>query len=449
LFLTEDRWTREPETPAPTIGKRETIPFSIPKKLGQIPDNRQQDVAGEQQVAESGTARQQVGAGVLRERRTFENEQDVLLDPLVEMEVNSMFLRELKSCAAGVALLAACVPATRAQTAPPPAAYTVTATSSMFGPPQIVKTYRLGSKVLVDQFSEANAADPNAPHSRSLFDLATHKNLSWSWPDSSGGCGAGTFSGDWGDPFAGAADLFGAGSKPVGTETLRGFTTRILEGSTGDTEIRAWVDTKYGMVVKAQLSQAGSPLKTVMEVTAVSLTPPPASVFDLPAVCAAAAAAPTEEEKLAALTGSDPKDFVDATHGPGSQSACTVLYRVVKAGSMEPLASDFQVAVDLTLATEPTPSYTEGVSQSGRATFSGGGLHEIASPTHNGVFRIDHAPAQFDLETAFGNAGDTQAIIYLQCFAPQTVLLYVVKNPAKISDGGEWLWVKSGKYAAP
>jgi hypothetical protein len=105
--------------------------------------------------------------------------------------------------------------------------------------------------------------------------------------------------------------------------------------------------------------------------------------------------------------------------------------------------------VDLTSATEPTASHTVGISQSGRATFSGGGLHEIASPTHNGVFRIDHAPAQFDLETAFGNAGDTQAIIYLQCFAPQTVLLYVVKNPANISDGGEWLWVKSGKYAAP
>jgi hypothetical protein len=27
------------------------------------------------------------------------------------------------------------------------------------------------------------------------------------------------------------------------------------------------------------------------------------------------------------------------------------------------------------------------------------------------------------------------------------VLLYVVKNPAKIHDRGDWLWVKSGKYA--
>jgi hypothetical protein len=26
------------------------------------------------------------------------------------------------------------------------------------------------------------------------------------------------------------------------------------------------------------------------------------------------------------------------------------------------------------------------------------------------------------------------------------VLLYVVKNPTNISGGGDWLWVKSGKY---
>jgi len=38
-------------------------------------------------------------------------------------------------------------------------------------------------------------------------------------------------------------------------------------------------------------------------------------------------------------------------------------------------------------------------------------------------------------------------MIYRHCFAPQTVLLYVVKNPAKLSDGGDWLYVKSGKYA--
>ena len=40
------------------------------------------------------------------------------------------------------------------------------------------------------------------------------------------------------------------------------------------------------------------------------------------------------------------------------------------------------------------------------------------------------------------------ALIYRNCIAPQTVLLLVVKNPAKVTDGADWLWAKSGKFAA-
>jgi hypothetical protein len=88
-----------------------------------------------------------------------------------------------------------------------------------------------------------------------------------------------------------------------------------------------------------------------------------------------------------------------------------------------------------------------GVGADGHVRFSGGGLHEVTAQIRNGVLRIDNVPPQFDLETAFGNAGSSSSLIYRHCFAPETVLLYVVKNPAKISDGGDWLWVKSGKYA--
>jgi hypothetical protein len=148
------------------------------------------------------------------------------------------------------------------------------------------------------------------------------------------------------------------------------------------------------------------------------------------------------------LTGGNPQDFAKAIYGPGSKDSCAVLFRVVKAGSMEPILSGFQVALDLNLATEPRPSYTIGLSREGRATFSGGGLHEVTSQMRNGVLRIDNPPDHFDLETASGNGGSGSALIYKQCFAPQTVLLYVVKDPDKLSDGGEFLWVKSGKYAA-
>jgi hypothetical protein len=336
-----------------------------------------------------------------------------------------------------------------AQTAPAPTAYTVTATNSMMGEGQITKTYRLGSKALVDQF---NSTDPKAPHSRSLYDLAKQTNLSWSWPDSSGGCGTGTFSGDWGDPFTSAAALIAPGTKQVGIETIHGLPTKILEGSASGATVRAWVDTKYGLLVKAQLSQAGSPLKTVMEVTEISLTPPPASIFAVPASCAAAAAAPpppTEAERIAAETGDSAANFVNAIYGPGSKNACSVLLRVVRAGAMTPIVNRLQVAIDTTYNVDNPPHYVYGMGTDGSQTFSGGGIHEITSQIHNGMVRIDNPPSYFNLAVNLMKPGfgAGEGLIYRQCFAPTTVLLYVVKDPDNPSAGGDFLWVKSGKYA--
>jgi hypothetical protein len=41
--------------------------------------------------------------------------------------------------------------------------------------------------------------------------------------------------------------------------------------------------------------------------------------------------------------------------------------------------------------------------------------------------------------------GSSDALIYRQCFGPQTTLVLVVKNPNQLSDGADWLWRKSGK----
>ena len=123
-----------------------------------------------------------------------------------------MFLRVILVCGVNLALLASCGVAAPAQTAPEPAAYTVTVVNAMFGSPQTMKVYRLGSKALVDLIGTDKAADPKAQHTRSLYDLEKHRNLSWFWPDSSAGCGSGTFSGDWGDPFTGADEITGQGA---------------------------------------------------------------------------------------------------------------------------------------------------------------------------------------------------------------------------------------------
>jgi hypothetical protein len=360
-----------------------------------------------------------------------------------------MSLRFLANYAACAVLLASYEAFLLAQTTPAPTAYTVTTTSSMFGPPQIVKTYRLGSKVLVDQFS---ATDPKAAHSLSLYDLATHRNLSWSLPDNSMGCSSGTFSGDWGDPFTGAADLLGPGAKQVGTETIHGMATKVMVGSASGATVKAWVDTKYGMIVKAQLSQAGSPLKTVSEVTNINLAPPPASTFAIPKSCAAAAATPpppTAAELIAAETGDSANNYVNAIYGPGSKNSCSVVLRVVRSKSMTPIVNRLQVAIDTTYNVDNPPHYVSGMGVDGTQTFSGGGIHEITNQIHNGMVRLGIPPAYFmlDVNLMKPGTGASEALIYRQCFAPTTILLFVVKDADNPSAGGDFLWVKSGKYA--
>lgn len=350
----------------------------------------------------------------------------------------------------GLALFANWGGMLQAQTAPVPTAYTVTEINS-FGEPQLMTIYRQGSKVLIDLVSAAQAGDPKATHTRNLNDLDTHRSLSWSWPDSTGSCGSGTFSGDWGDPFAGVDSLIGKDVKQVGTEKVHGFSAKVLEAATPSGTVRVWVDTKTSLLLKAQLTAPGAATKTFIEVTEASLTPPPASVFSVPASCAGTAAAPppTESEQIAALTGGNAQDFVRAIYGPATKNSCTAVIRVVKAGTMEPITSGFQIAVDLDYEKEPTPHYSIGVSdQAGHTTWSGGGVKDVTSRMRNGVIRIENIPEQFTLFTAFPGYSSGDGLTYRQCFAPQTVLLFVVKNPAKLSDGGEWLWVRSGKFAA-
>lgn len=374
-------------------------------------------------------------------------------EPGPETEVSFMFLRRVVFCAAVVALLIGCISGLRCQTANLPTTYTIYETNAMFGPTMIVKVYRNGSKALVDSRSGPDWPGPKPMHTRALYDLKKQQSLTWDLNDSSVPCGSSNFSGSWGDPFEDSAgllaDLNKQNLRQVTTQTFNGIPAKILEADGPDGKTRVWVDTKYGLLLKVQLTPPSRAPRTILEVTNVSYFAP-APLFAVPANCAAAAAAPrvpTEAEKIAALTGGNAQDFVKAIYGPGSRNSCSMLFRVVKAGSMKPIANGYQVGVDLNVATEAAPGYKIGMGANGRATFSGGGLHEVTSQIRNGVLRIDNIPAQFELDAEFGTAGSSSANIYRQCFAPQTVLLFVVRNPANIGEDGEFLWVKSGQYA--
>ena len=349
--------------------------------------------------------------------------------------------------------LALSAPGLDAQPNKPPTSYTVVETNSMMGVPVTQAIYRDGAKVVVDV---AHAAPGGAVrHSRTFYDLNTHRSMTWSTDSASAPCGISTFPGDWGDPFAAAAEISRDHPKPAGTATVNGLAATIVEPTgPGHAKVRAWIENRYGMLVKMEVTGPDGKPRTILEVTRLAAGPPPPTMMAVPAACAKAAAAsppapPTEADLVAAETGDRAANFADATMPPGKRStaACNVALRVLKAGSMTPIGR-VQVAMDRHVDLQHPANYETSVDRAGHATFAGGSLRDLTSLMRNGVLLLNNVPENFEMAAVFGNAGETDALIYRQCPAPTSVLLLVVKNPEKISDGVRWLWAKSGKYAA-
>jgi hypothetical protein len=185
--------------------------------------------------------------------------------------------------------------------------------------------------------------------------------------------------------------------------------------------------------------------KTIIETKQFTLGKPAISM-GLPPACANVKPLQTDDERIAAETNDSATNYTMASHGPASDGGCTVVLRAVKAGTMEPIPIP-QVGLDLTYDLNHPPSYTTGIGTDGHLTFSGGGVKDVSAQIRNGVLTIPGAPPSFHLETGFGSSGSADAGIYRHCTLPRTVLLMVIKNPAKLFDGVDWLWVKSGKYA--
>lgn len=332
-----------------------------------------------------------------------------------------------------------------------PTSYSVTEINAMFGVPMNVEVYRDGNRAVVDSSSAASAAGSKAVHTRTLYDLQAGRSYTADLNNPSVPCGAATFSGDWGDPFALSAevlsDLAGKNPKTLGTETLAGVAAKVMQvqDPAGKMNSKVWVDEQHRLVVKLQMIPAGGAAQTVIEVKQLSLAKPAPSVFAMPAGCAGAAsrpAPPTEGQRIASETGGNAADYANAIMPPPSKNSCSVLFKVVQAGTMQPITSGFQVALDTQVDINHMPAYSMNQDQRGHVTFSGGNIHEVTSQLRNGVLRIDNMPPQFDIELTFGQAGDSSALIYRQCYGPQTTLLFVVKNRQKLSDGGDWLWSK-------
>jgi hypothetical protein len=320
-------------------------------------------------------------------------------------------------------------------------------------PTSTIVLYRNGDKV-VQSTDHPEIAEGSPGHrAMSLLDLKTGTSYGWDPAITPLECSMGTFKGDWGDPFDMTAELLAniakGDFKVTGSETLNGIATKVYEHSDAESKVKAWFDEKDGLVIKVMFGPPGGDMQALVDIRKLSLATPPASLFVLPAACASLHRAPTQAEQIAAETGDSADNYVNANYGPGSKNSCSVVVRVVRAGAMTPITR-YQAAIDTTYEVNHPPNYVTGVGTDGMETFSGGGIHEITSQIHNGMLRIEDPPDHFLLDVNLIKAGygSGGALIYRQCFAPTTVLLYVVKDPDKPSAGGDWLWAKAGKYAA-
>jgi hypothetical protein len=304
-----------------------------------------------------------------------------------------------------------------------PTAYTITEINSMMGPSITMKVYRDGSKAIVDNTTPG--ADGKTTHTRSFYDLQAGRTTSWDLDAPAPECSDGKFSGSWGDPFQDSAsmtaDLAKQGAKDVGVEAFLGIQAKVLEVTQDGAVFKVWLDPKTGLMLKVDVTQNGQK-RPFMEVKEISMTKPSAAVFAIPAACRAAASAPmppTENERFAAETGGAATDFISAIAGPASANSCTMLFKAVNAGAMQPVTG-YKISMDKV-------DKTAGMK--------------------DGVLRVENPPAHFNLDLTFGDGGGSSAGIYRLCPMGESVLLMVIRHPGKLGDGADWMWVKAGKLA--
>jgi hypothetical protein len=304
-----------------------------------------------------------------------------------------------------------------AQYTSPPQSYTLVQQNSLFGPDTTTTYYRDGSKAAMDR-------ERPGTHLRAVYDLQARTTIGWDATQAGAECGKGTFTGNWGDPFVEAAGIMDDIDKqhptPAGAETVNGISAKVSEfvmpGATGKSKV--WIDPKYGMIMRIQIPQPGGTSKIAFETTRMTFAAPPAAMF-IPA-CKAPAPLPTDDDKITAITGGSASDYAIANKGEstGASGGCMILFHIVRAGSMTPVTTGFQVFAD--------------------------GKEVRVLP--NGLARLLGMPKQFNLEVRVPSGGAT-APISRQCNKPQTTLFMVAKNWDKLGEGVDWLWVKSGKFA--
>jgi hypothetical protein len=238
--------------------------------------------------------------------------------------------------------------------APAPQAYSITEDPgfAMLGP-NVVKISRDGSKEVVDQIMPVGPGRAKEYHGHLLYDFQAHRLYTKVVSDPAVPCGVQEYNDPAApaefDPIAGSEalmkELTGKGQvKQVGTDTIGGLATRILEVTSPEGNGKVWVTNEGGYPVKIVAAGPDGKPMTVIEVKQLSFTKPPASAFALPAGCESVQLQVSlkPSTNVTALTLEPIPDYKGpcpahikivgtiATDGPG-----TVFYQF-GAGSMEP-----------------------------------------------------------------------------------------------------------------
>ena len=177
---------------------------------------------------------------------------------------------------------------------PAPQAYSITEDPG-FGS-SVVKISRDGSKEVVDQILPVGPGRDKEFHSHLLYDFQAHKLYIRVVSDPSVPCGVQEYT-DPGappefDPISGSdalmKELAASGQpKPAGTDTVNGIATKVLEVTSPQGKGRIWIAQNGGFPVKIVFIGTDGKAMTIIEVKQLSLAKPPASVFAVPAACAA------------------------------------------------------------------------------------------------------------------------------------------------------------------
>lgn len=338
-----------------------------------------------------------------------------------------------------------------AQFAPAPDTYSVTQLNSLMGTAMIQRIWRDGSKAMTDISIPSAQPGGKATRVRTIYNLAAHTTVSWDPTSAAPECGQGKYGGDWGDPFADSAkmnaDLLSKAT-PSGTETLNGVAAKVFAADMGaQGKVKVWLEPKYGLIMKAELTAPNAATRVVLQTQTLSFAKPPAGTFAEPAGCGATPVAvpSADDEQITAQTGEPASNFTKATTPPATSQTCTVLFRMVRIGSMTTVAGGYQIGIDRDVDDQHPADYAFGPDASGHMIVSGGHLTEMTRQMQNGVLRLDNAGKELHVEIRVPN-GAGEATLYRQCAAPQTTLLLVVTGLDNLNPG-QWLWVKSGKQA--